>query len=180
MSRIKGSSGILAEVDIEHRLQVYSTTQDLPQTLLFKGLLSSVFFQVTPTGADDYFFYLKNTGVVDIGFNMIHASTTVPTKILVESVTGAPTYVAANDAEVTNLHVNNSLSPSMEAKFDTDITGLTKTGHLTFMEPSIADTVFQDGVFGGVIVPQGQAIAFKRVEATGTITINLSIGVLQF
>ena len=180
MAQIKGSSSIVAEVDGEHRLQVYATSQDLPQTLLFKGLLSSVFFQVTPVSSDDYFFYLKNTGTVDIGFNMVNISSTVPTKIMIESVIGTPVYVTGTDAEITNLNISNPLSPAIDAKFDTDITGLTKDGHLAFMESSIADTLFTNGVFGGIILPQGKAIAFKRVEATGALTVNLSIGVLSF
>ena len=180
MTQILGSDGNAAEVDGENRLQTYSTTQNLAETLLLKGLLSSIFFQVTPAGAGDYFFYMKNTGTVDIGFNMIQLSSSVPTKVLIERVIGTPVYVGETDAEVSNLNLSSALSPTMEAKFDTDITGLTKTGHLVFMEAAVADTEYESGVFGGLIIPQGAAVAFNRVEATGLITINLSLGVLSF
>ena len=180
MTQITGSSGELAEVDQQHRLQTFAVVQDLEQTLSLNGLLSSVFFQVTPAGANDYFFYISNTGVADIGFNMIALSSDSPTKMLVERVIGTPVYVTGTDAEVTNLNGASPLAPLMEAKFDTDITGLTKTGHLTFMEAAVADTIYTDKVFGGIVIPQGGAVAFKRVEATGLMTVNLSIGVLSF
>ena len=179
MSQLKGSNGKLAEVDDNNRLQTYATVQNLEQTLLFQGLLSSVFFQVTPAAANDYFFYIKNTGVVDIGFNFVAMSSTVATKVLIESVTGTPVYVAEADAEVTNLNLASPLSPAMDAIYDADITGLDRVGHLAMLEAAI-DTINVSTALGGVIIPQGKAVAFKRVEATGLLTMNLSVGVLSF
>ena len=180
MTQIRGANGELADVDNKNRLQTYATTQDLAQTLLLNGLLHSVFCQVTPVGAGDYFLYIKNTGVVDIGFNMVKVSSSVPTKIMIESVIGTPSYVSATPAEITNMNLSSTGSPTVDAQFDTNITGLTKDGHLTFMEAGVADTIYDSNVFGGIVLPQGKAVAFKRVAATGLITLNLSLGVIDF
>jgi len=177
--QITGADGLIADVDPTNRLMTHAVSQNLEETLLFAGLLSSVFMQVTPAAADDYFFYIKNTGTTDIGFNHFKLSSSVPTKLMIESVTGDPVYVTGTDAEVTNLNMSSPLSPTMEAKFDTDITGLTKLGHLGFAEAAVADTEYLVSVVGGIIIPQGDAVAFKRVAGTGLITLDVTLGVLS-
>ena len=180
MTIIKGPDGYSLNVDSQNRAQTYSVVQDLEQTLLLKGLLTSIYFTETPAGADDYFLYIKNIGTADIGFNKFLFSSTVATKIIVERVSGTPAFVTGTTPSLTNLNLSSPVSPAVEITHDTNITGLTSEGVLTFAEAGVADTEHLSGRIGGIVVPQGQAIAFKRVAATGTITMNLPIGILSF
>ena len=180
MTIIKGPDGYAVNVDNQNRAQTYSIVQDLEQTLLLKGLLTSVYFTETPVGADDYFLYIKNIGTSDIGFNKFLFSSTVATKILVESVSGTPAFVTGTTPSATNLNLASPLSPAAEITHDTNITGLVSEGVLVFAEAGVADTEYLNGVLGGIVIPQGKAIAFKRVAATGTITMNVPLGILAF
>ena len=180
MPLIKGSDGYSVNVDSQNRAQTYSIVQDLEQTLLLTGLLSSVYFAETPSGADDYFLYIKNIGTANIGFNKFMFSSTVATKILVESVSGTPSFVTGTTPSITNLNLASPLAPAIEITHDTDITGLVSEGVLTFAEAGAADTEYQSGVSGGIVIPQGKAIAFKRIASTGTITMNIPLGILAF
>ena len=178
--RIKGGDGRIADVDEANRLQTYAVTQNLQQTLLFKELLSSVYFAVVPANANDYFFYLKNNGTTHVGINFALFSSSVVTNILFEAVTGTPVYVTGADAAITNLVIGSPKGPDVEAKYDTDITGLTSAGILTLADAPVAEGVYQSQLMGGIVIPQGQAIAIKRVAATGDIKMNLSLGVMAF
>jgi len=96
---------------------------------------------------------------------------TVVTQITIESVSGTPTFVSATDATVTNRNLGSTSTLGADAKVDTDITVITSDGILFFEECSIANTRFTLNIESGLLIPQGQTIAFKRVAATGLIDV---------
>lgn len=177
MANIKGADGNIAKVDDMGRLNTLAVSQDATQSLNNDGRMFNINFSVTPVGANDLFFYLKNTGIESIGICQISVSSTTPTKLTYEFVGGDPVFVGETDAEVLNLNLGSASTLSVDAKVDTDITGLTSLGVLDFEECSIADTLFTKKIPSGIIVPQGRAIAFRRVEATGLIegVVTLSV-----
>ena len=59
--------------------------------------------------------------------------------------------------------------------FDTDITGLTSSGIIYFEQLAVVDTRYTLALSSNIIVPQGQAVALKRVAATGLIDCQVSV-----
>lgn len=169
------ASGRTAQVDARNRLKTFAVTRHEDKTAAFDGKYNSIYFVETPAAANDYFFYMINTGTTDICLTDIRIKSSVATDILIEEVTGTPTYVTGTDAQVTNRNLGSSLEPSITAKYDTDITTLNSQGVLFFISCDTAGEMFHLRTTGNIILPQGQAIALKRVEATGQITCLVSI-----
>ncbi len=131
---------------------------------------------ITAAGAGDFFFYLKNEGSVDIGITDWRGFSTVINQIDIMRVNGDPTYVGGGtNISPTARKLGQGSVPDATIKTDTDITGLTEHGRLFFLKYDTADKTFHDKTTANIIIPQGQAIAFKRIEATGAVTINLSL-----
>ncbi len=169
MSKITGPDGKVVKVTDNNRLEVSSISEDISQRSNLNGNVFSIQFAVTPVGANDFFFHFQNTGTKDIIFTKIRMASTVITQITIEKVTGTPTFVSATDASVTNRNLGSSLALQADSQFDTDITVITSDGILLFEECSIANTRFTLNIDSSIVIPQGQAIAFKRVAATGLI-----------
>jgi len=174
MAKIQGPDGKVVNVTDSNRMEVSSVSQNISQRSNLDGKVFSIQFAVTPVGANDFFFHFKNTGTKEIIFTKIRMTSTVATQITVEKVSGTPTFVSATDAAVTNRNLGSSTSLSADAQFDTDITVITSDGILLFEECSIADTRFTLNVDSTIIIPQGQAVALKRVAATGLIDILIT------
>lgn len=175
MARIVGPDGRVVEVDEENRLKTFAVSQREDKHLNEEGKVWSVYFSVTPAGANDYFFYLKNNGVLDLKVTDIRISSSVPTTLFYERVIGTPAFVSEQDAQVTSRLLGNAKAPTADLKFDTDITGLSPQGVLFFEECAVADTRYKLSTTSNILIPQGQAIAFRREAATGTIETLISV-----
>lgn len=173
--RIDGPNGTVAEVDAKNRLKVFAVAEPEDKQLNIDGGVHSVYFTVTPAGANDYFYYLENTGTSDLDITDIRISSSVATTVFYEYVSGTPTYVTGTDAADTNRNLGSSRALSVVSKYDTDITGLTSEGVLFFEECATADTRYKLSTSSNIIIPQGKAIAFKRVAATGAIECLVSV-----
>lgn len=173
------ATGRSARVDDENRLLTFSVTQPEDKHTNIEGRYDSIFFEITPAGADDYFFYLKNVGNEDLSITDIRVSSSVSTNILLDHVSGIPSYITGTDAEVTNRNLGSSRVPDIEAKFDTNITSITKVGTLLFQECNVADELYHFKPTSTVIIPQGQAIALRRIAATGDITCLVSVSLAE-
>lgn len=175
MAQVKGPNGNVANVDSDKRLTVFADTQRWEtHTNREKGALS-VHFSVTPVGANDFFWYFRNDGTADIFINKIRLSSTIATEITVEHVSGTAVFVSGNTPSVTNKNLGSSVAVTATNTFDTDITGLTSLGIIYFEQVSIADTRYTLESSSNIIIPQGQAIALKRVAATGLIDCVVSL-----
>ena len=169
------ATGKTATVDDENRLKTYAVTQEENKHTNIEGFSNSIYFEVTPAGANDKFFYLQNTGTEDLTITDVRISSTVATNILLDQVTGTPIYVTGTDAQVTNRNLGSSKIPSIIAKYDTDITAVVDEGVLLFQECPVADTLYHFRSSSHIIIPQGQAVALQRVAATGLITCLVSL-----
>lgn len=170
-------TGRSAEVDMENRLKTFSVTQSDSKHTNVEGLSDSIYFEVTPAGANDYGFYLCNEGTVDISITDIRISSSVATRIFLDAVTGIPSYVSEAAATITNRNLGSSKTPTIIANYDSNITGLSNGGELLFQECHLVDELYHMKPSSTIIIPQGQAIAIRRVAATGTLAVLVSLTV---
>lgn len=170
---IKSPDGIAAEVDSENRLSTFSVSQHEDKHANREGRYWSVFFQVTPTGANDLFFYLKNEGTKDLTITDVRVSSSAVTQLLYRQVTG----VAAGGTDITptSRKLGNPTVPNAIIQFGVDILGLTPGGVLFFEECDTVNRLQALKTTSNIIIPQGQAVAFERVAATGLITGLVSV-----
>jgi hypothetical protein len=168
-------TGKTATVDVENRLEVSAVSQDEAKHTNIEGNSNSLYFVVTPAGANDNFLFLQNTGSFDLSITDIRISSSVPTNILLDKVSGAPIYVSELPVQVTNRNLGQTKQPAIIANYDTDITGLIDEGVLLFQECDVANRLYHFKSASTIILPQGQAITLKRVEATGEITCLISL-----
>ena len=114
-----------------------------------------------------------------LAIDSIQVSTTAPTRLLYEVVSGTPVFVSETDVEPVNSNLGSSSPLIIEAKFDTDITDLTSDGVIDFEEAAVANTSYDSDIASGIIIPQGKAVAFKRVAASGAVTVLVRLGELS-
>ena len=169
------ATGKTAIVDDFHRLLVASVTRSEDRQANINGDYYSAFFQVTPAGANDYFFYLRNDGIEDITVTDFRMSATAETRLLIHRVVGTPIFAGSNTTTLTSRNLGSSKTPDVTARDDTDITGLTSEGVILFEDMSSIDTLFDLRLSSTIIIPQGQAVAMQRVGATGLITVDVSV-----
>ena len=165
--------GYTAKVDSENRLRTSSVTESQDYHINSEGKVWSLDVSVTPTGANDYFFYFKNTGTEDVHISAFRVSSTVATEIAVDVVTGTAVGGTTNVPIARNL--GSSKAPTAIIETGVDITGLTKTGRVLFLECAVADTAYTEEIISNLILPQGTAVALKRVAATGLVNATVSL-----
>ena len=173
MAVIKGPDGQVAKVDSENRLSTLAVTESFERHLNREEKVWSVYFTVTPTGVNDLFFYMKNDGTKDLFISNIRISSTVATTLFYRLVTG--TASAGTNSAVTSRNLGSAKVPDATIQHDADFTGLTSGGILFHEEIDTVDSLRHLNIDCGIIIPQGQAIAFERVAATGTIECVVSI-----
>ena len=175
---IEGTNGNVARVDDNGKLQVLAVTQNSAQTFNEAGNVFRIIGSVTPTGLGDIFFYLENIGTNNLAVSGFTFSGDVKLTVEVISVSGTPIYSGEVAAPVANLNLGSSTSLPAIANNDVDITGLTQIGLLSKVNCTVADTDYTDDIVSAIIIPQGKALAFRRVEAAGTVDFNMGIGII--
>jgi len=175
MAVIKGPDGQVVKVDADKRLTVFADTQPWEEHRNREGAAVSIHFSVTPVGANDFFWYFRNDGTSDIFLHKIRLASTVATEITVEHVSGTAVFVTGTTPAVTNKNLGNPSALTVTNTFDTDITGLTSLGIIYFEQAAVANTRYTLESSSNIIIPQGQAIALKRVAATGLIDCVVSL-----
>lgn len=177
--RIQGRKGDIAEVDPVGRLFTLSTALTVDQFLLSAGRVASMTMEsVTPVGADDYIFYLKNIGTLNVAIGHISFMASAPTTIWIDYVSGDPIYVSATPIETTNRRLGNPTTPSVISNYDTDIQGLTQEGRLFFERIDTADKRFFLDTVSGISIPTGQALAMRSSNAAAAVTMVSSLGIV--
>lgn len=167
-------TGSTLQIDTENRLRGLVDSQPLDKHInIDKGKLWSAYFQVTPTGANDYFFYFKNTGTEDLFITDIRISSSAATQVTYEKVTG--TASSGTAATVTNRNFSSAKTMTSTIEYGVDITGLTSAGVLFFEECVNANQLYHLKTTSNIIITPDTAIAFKRVAASGSITCIVSI-----
>ena len=91
-------------IDEENRARTFAVTQLFDQhvnTHDFK-VWSLPFDGIDPVGADDYFFYFKNTGTEDIRVTDIRIKSSVAGTVEVHHVTGTASFTAGTKTGVSH------------------------------------------------------------------------------
>lgn len=169
------ASGKSAVVDSFHRLLVASVSRSEDRQSNINGDYYSAYFQVTPAGVNDYFYYLRNDGIEDITVTDFRMSSDAINRLLIHRVSGAPVFAGSNTSKLTSRNLGSSKEPIVTSRDDPNITGLTSDGVLFFEDMSAINTLFDLRLSSTIIIPQGQAIAIQAVDAVGAITVDVSI-----
>lgn len=172
------SNGNTAAIDSSRRLQAKAISQNEDKAINIDGNYYSISFEVTPVGAGDFFFYLKNNGQTTVTITDFRMMAGAAEKVNIYRVTGTPSYVSATAAEITPRNLGSANVPSITANYDTNITGLTTDGRLFFQGLPAAVTSYQIKTTSNIIIPQGQAIAMEAVSGAILIDCVLSLSQL--
>lgn len=169
-------TGSKLRIDSHNRLYSFAVSETEDRHINTEnGKVWSYYAKVTPAAANDIFFYLKNTGPNPIHITDIRICSTVASEILYKKVTGTPIYISATDAPALSRNFGSSYLPEAVAKYDTDITGLTTAGIIFNEFIESAGKIHHLRTSSNIIVPQSSSFAIERVEATGEITVVVSI-----
>jgi len=123
---------------------------------------------VDPTGADDYFFYLENTGTKILTVSSLQVGTTVKGILEVHRVSGSgPT--GGTTLTPVNKYLGNTNVPDAVCEYGVDITDLDNEGVLDFITLP-ADNGRLVTWDARIVIPQGQAIALLWDTATGVLS----------
>ena len=164
----------LAQVDELHRLSTFAIVESEDKFVNKTGGQWSLYFTATPTGAGDYFFYLKNTDSVTHAISDIRIMGASADTITYEWVTGTPTYTGATDVTPTTRNGGSNKVPVSIIKSDPNITGLTSDGVIFFERLDTANKRYKLSTTSNIIMPQGSALAFKAATGTALITCVVS------
>ena len=179
MAIIKDGSGTgnTLRINEENRADVESVTRSITQHIneKYEKHFSLSFEDIDPTGADDYFFYYKNTGLKNIHFTKFRFNTTVAGSVEIRSVTGTPSYTS--EAAVTPVNRSFGSSQSVTAIINTDanITGLANAGTAIKLRLDTVNKDYTDDAPSHIILPPGQALALLWDTSTGAITGTIDI-----
>jgi hypothetical protein len=174
--RIEGRSGEVMDVDSKGRGKIngpiFSEDHDIAKRT---GKVWSIPFEnIDPTGADDNFIYIKNTGSENnINVTDIRISSTVAGQAKVIAVTG--TAAGGTDITPVSRKVGSGVAPTATIQSGSDITGLTDEGILFFLQLDTIDKEEHLRTTSNIIIQPNQAIAIQWEEATGILTGIVSI-----
>jgi len=179
MSIIKDGSGTgrTLRVNEENRADVEAISRPIEQHIneLYEKYFSLPFDAIDPVGADDYFFYLKNTGTKNLHITDLRARSTVAGTIEWHGVTGTPSFTSDTDITPVNRTLGSSQTLIATAKTDTNTTGLTSTGVLFYQRLDTANEGEHIRTSGHIIMKPGQAMALSWDTATGALSGVLSV-----
>lgn len=160
-----GRTSNTMKVDANFRAQTFSVISAEDRQENLNGNTWSVTTEVTPAGADDFFFYLKNTGVVAIHITDIRIKSSVITDITWHKVSGIPTFVAENPLVAVSRNFGSNKAPTATISEDTDITNLSDGGEVFFQRLDAANEMFHLRTTSNIIVTPGTAFALKSSVA---------------
>ena len=167
-------NGFAAGVDSENRLTVAATMQTREHEVCHHdGQSYSFMISVTPTGAGDCFFYLKNDNDMDLIISemMMRAAAdeTVTFKL---GDSGTP--VGGSTGTPVNRNAGSGNEADVTAQYGVDITGLSggSTVFGMFLEGGVSSV--RVAPLSGFIVPKNKIIT--GYVATGAIAVMVGLG----
>jgi len=165
-----------AKVNSGNRLYTNSISKTVDaQINIDSGNVWSIPFEnLSPTGANDYVIYIKNTGEETIQFSdlMVSAETSA-TQLSVHHVSG--TASGGNDITTVSRTLGSPAVPTAIVKSGVDITGLTSESILFYIQCDTVGRAVHFSTSSKVRVPKGQAIAIQVETATASLTGVISM-----
>lgn len=177
MSIIKDGSGSgrALRINKENRASTDTIIRSIAQHIneVYQKHYSLTFDAIDPTGADDYFVYLKNTGTKNLHVTKLRLRSTVAGSVELHRVTG--TASSGTAISPTNYYLGSSNTPVMIAETDPNFTGLTQAGIIEYIRLDTVDKDYTEEIPEHIIIPPGQALAFLWDAATGALSGNVEI-----
>lgn len=164
-------------VNKENRLEVAALT--IPQDQAIneeRGEVWSIPFEgLNPTAGDDYVLYIKNTGdaTLQVSDVRIMADNTA-TQVEIHAVTGTAGGSLSDIAAVSRT-VGSAATPEADIKSSVDITGLTGSGVLFFIQCDTVNREYHLRTSSKIRIPKGKAIAILVETATANVTGVVSL-----
>jgi hypothetical protein len=177
MAIIKDGSGTgnTLRINKENRADVEAVSRPIGQHIneLYEKQWTLFFEAIDPTGADDYFFYMKNTGTKNIHVTKSRFTSSVAGTVEFHHVTG--TASSTNAIVPVNRNLGSSVAPVATIGTNVDITGLTNAGTLLHLRLDTVDKDFIDEHPNHIILPPGQALALLWDTSTGILKGTIDI-----
>lgn len=172
--------GFSAQVDDELRLRTFAVTLPLDKHVnVTEGKTWSLYFEETPTGAGDYFFYFRNNGDATLAMTDFRSMCTSTETIIIEQSVGVPVYVVGTSVPTATRNTDSSKTPVATIKHDANITGLVSGGVIFYQRIDTANKMNKLSTTSNIIIPQGGEVAFKATTGTALITMLVSLTVLD-
>lgn len=179
MSIIKDGSGTgrTLRINSENRADVESVTRPLDQHIneVYAKVFSVAFDAIDPVGADDYFYYMKNTGTKNLHVTDIRIRSTVAGVVEVHGVTGTASFTSETAITPTNRTIGSAESLTATTSADTNVTGLTSSGVLFYVPCETANEENEFKTSSHIIIPPGQAMALLWDTSTGALSGVVSV-----
>lgn len=167
--------GFEAEVDDHGRLMTFSVTEAEDKHVnKHTGKVWSLPFTTTPVGPSDAFFYLKNTGAVNLFITDIRVDVAAAEVVTVNKVTGTPTFTSGGDITAISRNLGAALEPDATIKYDTNTTGLVDAGELFFLTCE-ANKLSHLRTSSNILVTPGSAIALYATTGAAAIKGMVSV-----
>lgn len=174
---VDGQTGNSAIVTDEYRLETDTVSRSITQHIneKYEKHFSLTFEGIDPVGADDYFFYFKNTGTKNVHFTKFRFQTSVAGNVEIHAVTGTPSYTADTDVTAVNRTIGSTKTVTSIIKTDTNTTGLSNAGTLIKLRLDTVNKDYFDDAPSHIIVPPGQSIALLWDTSTGILAGTIDI-----
>lgn len=169
-----GNSGNVANVTNNKQLEAFSETQDEQHYInVNSGEVWTLPVEaVTNTGADDYFFYFKNTNSEDLFLSTVRVKSTLAGTIRLKLVTGAQ----SGGTAVTPVNRNAGKTPVLDATVEqgVNITGLTDGGTIATVTLE-ANKQGKMSIASTVVISPGKAVALLANTATMPLEFYVTV-----
>jgi len=170
---IQGSgSGLFADVNADFQLLTDATARHRSEFLNGKdGKVWALDIDaIAPVGAADKFFYIQNTGTVNIKVHSLRLSSTVAGFVSVKKVTGTASFTAGSDVTPISFRANQTVGVQAVIKTDTDTTGLSDIGVWDRLALDTANREVFHEIPSTIMISPGAAMALEWSAATGVLT----------
>lgn len=170
-------NGYTLRVNKENRANVDSVIRPFDQHIneVYEKAFSLTWDAIDPVGADDYFFYIENTGTKDLHLEDIKVRSTVAGSVELHRVTGTPSYTSDTDVTPVNRYLGSAKTITATIKTDTNTTGLTNAGVLDYIRCAVVDTDYMVEISSHIIIPPGEKFALLWDAATGALSGSITI-----
>ena len=171
-----GGNGRVATVNADNQFNVFAVTHTADQHINAKsGKVWSIPFEgLNPTATGDYVIYIRNDGDKVVSASDIRISAdTAATQITIEGVTG--TAIAGSTITPVSRTIGSAAIPSATVESGADITGLTSSGVLFYMQLAVVNTEYHLNTTSKILIPKGRAIAISVETATANLTGVISL-----
>lgn len=178
MAVINSPNGTFVDVSDENRLlgDVVIETQSHHINHRTGKVWTYSFFDINPSGANDNFLHILNTG--DKAYSLTNISvwsSTLVGLVKIIKVNGTASFVSGSTLSAITRSTGKSPTPTIVVTTDTDITGINEAGILEAINLAVLDTNYPILQPADILLEQGGQIVFQWQPATGELSGTITI-----